>query len=714
MPTIFKTSRNQLTASVKSLDVVVAAIREQKYAKEVASFHDMRSLVSCSRNADGTLDVDATWEKALPRIAFACDMQKQGGALKRTAYNGLVLLEINNLQNEDMAIGLRYFASQLPQTLLTFVGADALSVVIVCRAELIEGSREQGQPLPTAEDAVLRFHQNAYAKAQKFYSAQLGATVDVLEPRLDRVCYMSADAALCYNPKAIPVYADTEESFQFTSPYQHPVTEPGTLPGRDHYKTQMIAVQTCLAKAFDESVDIDDEQEWLTSVLTRHAHYCMESGVPKELALRLTLFRPRLSRDPLMANLIFENAYSPKAVRKALKNNPATAALRHIPKSTLLMLKTNAFMEQNYEFRKNMLTGAVQFRSVAIPYFDFVDVTDADRNTMTRRALEAGLESWDKDIKRYIESNDVPLYNPIDDYLSRLPSWDGTDRLAAFARRVPTADTLWTRFFPLWMRSMVAHWLGKDQNHGNALVPLLIGPQGCGKSTFCGIILPPELQPYYNDRINFRNEFDLLNQLSAFALINIDEFDSVGRTHQAVLKYLLSTPNAKLRIPYGKTISQRRRYASFVATTNHLQPLTDPTGSRRFLCVSINGSIDTTSPVNYDQLYAQLLAEIKDGQRYWLNDEETAELIAHNEPFRQIDSISEIIDSLYRRPESGVTNVERVSVADIARTIHSQYPGIPINHATMVRIGKAMVQKGFHMRRSNIGNYYEVCTLKSD
>lgn len=712
MPTLYKTSRNQLTASVKSLDELAAAIREQRYAKEVALFREMRPVVCCGRNADGSLCVDATWEKALPRICFASDRQQQGGE-EMTAYTGLLLLEINNLQNEDIALGLRYYAGQLPQTLLTFVGADGLSVVIVCRAELTDNSREQGHPLPTADEAILRFHQNAYAKAQKFYSAQLNVTVDILEPRLDRVCYMSADPALCFNPSAMPIYADAAEPFQFASPYHRPVAEPGTLPGRTRYQTQLAVFQACLSKAYNDSLAIEDEQEWLTSVLTRHAHYCMESGISKALALRHTLFSPSLSKDPMLAQMIFDNAYTPKAMKQALRRNADVAALRHIPESTLLMLKTNVFMQQNYEFRKNELTGTVQYRSLSMPYFVFTDVTESVRNTMTRRALEAGLKTWDKDIRRYVESDDVPLYNPIEDYLQQLPAWDGTDRLDAFARRVPTANPLWHRFFPLWLRSMVAHWLGKDQNHGNALVPLLMGPQGCGKSTFCSLILPPELRSYYNDRVNFRNEYDLLNQLSSFALINIDEFDSVGRTHQAVLKYLLSTPDAKLRVPYGKAITHRRRYASFVATTNHLQPLTDPTGSRRFLCVSVTGSIDTTSSIDYDQLYAQLLAEVKEGERYWLNDGETAELIAYNERYRQIDSIAELISSLYRRPEPGQTTIQRVSAAEIASNLHNNYAGIQVNHATMVKIGKTMAQLGFTMRRASNCNYYEVVTKEN-
>lgn len=101
---------------------------------------------------------------------------------------------------------------------------------------------------------------------------------------------------------------------------------------------------------------------------------------------------------------------------------------------------------------------------------------------------------------------------------------------------------------------MVAMWLGKGQLTGNALVPLLIGRQGCGKSSFCRLLLPKELLDYYNDRINFKNEADLNLGLTSFALINLDEFDKITQRQQIVLKYLLSTADLKYRPPTGRHI----------------------------------------------------------------------------------------------------------------------------------------------------------------
>lgn len=749
MPTLFKTRRKQVTLTRVTIEELARMVREQDYGHEVAAFREMTVLEPHKRNADGSLQVEAEWERAVPRVCVATDSLKRGGQMVCMAYNGLMPIEVSNLASVDEAKGLRDYAGRLPQTLLAFVGADGRSVIIICKVALLEGSEVQfnaamqrskfnslsgvqkatGGPVQSEtglnplnsskaglnisgvdlnQEKLKVFHRNAYVMAQQFYTAQLNVAVDILEPRLDRVCYVSADPALYYNPQAIPFYAEAKESATDALPrHSHHEQDGDLLPGCNRFQTQMIVFQHCLSKAFELATSSDGDRLYAVEVLTLLAKFCAESDLPKAICVRLTSYHSDINTDKMLIEKIFDNAYTPAAMRKAMRRQQQLGRLLHVPESTLLMLKTNVFMQQNYEFRKNVLSGVAQYRPVAQPYFGFRDVTDEDRNTMTRRALEAGLKSWDKDIRRYVESSDIPQYDPIADYLDHLPAWDGRERLADFAARVPANDSLWQRHFPLWMRSMVAHWMGRDSLHGNALVPLLIGSQGCGKSTFCSIVLPLELRDYYNDRINFRNEYDLLNLLSSHALINIDEFDSIGQSRQPLLKYLLSKPDVKLRVPYGKALSQRRRYASFMATTNQLQPLSDPTGSRRFLCVKVEGAIDTQSRADYPQIYAQLLAEIRDGQRYWLTDEETAELIRHNERFCQVDSFEEMVHSLYRRPADGEVG-EAVPIAEIVRNISRHFRGVHVDNSTMVKIGRTLSRMSFDQRHTRNGNVWMV------
>ena len=110
--------------------------------------------------------------------------------------------------------------------------------------------------------------------------------------------------------------------------------------------------------------------------------------------------------------------------------------------------------------------------------------------------------------------------------------------------------------------------------------------------------------------------------LTRFALINIDEFDSVSSAYQSFLKNVLQKPVVNARQPYKRSIQALHRYASFIATCNNYDLLTDPTGSRRFICIEISGTIDNSTSINYEQLYAQAVAALKNGERYWFTSEE--------------------------------------------------------------------------------------------
>ena len=195
----------------------------------------------------------------------------------------------------------------------------------------------------------------------------------------------------------------------------------------------------------------------------------------------------------------------------------------------------------------------------------------------------------------------------IEDYLTRLPVWDGKDRIRPLAARIPCDNVRWEQLFYTWFLSMVAHWQGRDKQHGNSLSPLLVGGQGCGKSTFCFNLLPPDLNKYYTDSIDFSKKRDAELYLTRFGLINIDEFDQVSSRHQGFLKHLLQKPVVNVRKPHATQVESVKRYASFIATSNHTDLLGDPSGSRRFICIEVK-MIDNAQPIDYLQLYAQAVA----------------------------------------------------------------------------------------------------------
>ena len=704
--TIIKNYRNRETLRLDGLQAVAEAIRTGEYQEEVSEFRREFPLMTlASRKSDGTLNGYVKWPKELPRICFALEQENRKGERVVRGYNGLVLLEVNNLTGHDEASAVRRGAAEMPQTLMAFVGADGQSVKIICRGELFPG---QGFRLPSGDGDMGLFHENLYERARMIYNGQLGVTVEKLEPLPQRICYMSYDPQLVFNPLATAIYAKAEKATDALNRQPSTLEQTDDELGYDRYRSLHTVFEFNLSKACDDTEGIADADERLHARLVRLAQYCQETGLAMGPAMRQALMHSAFWKDGELVKKVFENAYRDEHVRKYMERK-GLRRQKNIPPETLLTMKVNIFLNTHYELRKNVMRGVAEYRVRTGVGFSFQDLTEEARNSITMRALEQGIRCWDKDIRRYVNSDDIQRYDPMNDYLDHLPRWDGKDRVTELAGRVPTEWAEWTYLFHIWMRSMVAMWLGKGQLTGNALVPLLIGRQGCGKSSFCRILLPRDLLDYYNDRINFKNEQDLNLGLTSFGLINLDEFDRVTQRQQIVLKYLVSTADLKYRPPYGKAYTTNRRYASFIGTTNEQTPLVDPSGSRRFVCVSIDGDIDFQTPVKHDQLYAQLLHEINHGERYWLTKDEEHNLMEHNLQYQRLNGLGEMMLSLIQKPRPDDEGVW-MSLKTLSALMKKHFRGYKEDDATFRKMGSYLnrPEYKFKSRHSQEGVLYWV------
>ena len=715
--TLMKKGRDAETLRTVEVEQLAADIKNRVYADEVRFLRANYPLLTVSRREDGRIVGASLFTDKLPRVCFASAMVNRNRQRLRLAYTGLVLLEVNNLTGYDEAAAIRQGTAQMPQTLMSFVGASGRSVKIVCRGQLVDGG-----DLPADEDAIRRFHVNLYEKARMAYNAQLGVSVEKLDPGLERTCYMSSDSGMVLNTTALPFYVDPSEQPQPSVAARGRSTiEPAeTAPGLDRYASMHHIFEYNLDKAYDDlrtnAQAISDGDATDMHLLLGHlADNCCQTGMPMGIAMRLAEHRWPFRDDKQLTRLVFNNAYREANERHYRGRKPAAQPLKNMPAETLLTMKIDMFLRENYELRKNVMRGVAEYRQRTGLGFDFQDLTEEVRNSITLRALEMGIKCWDKDIRRYINSDDIELYDPIDDYLERLPRWDGRDRVAALAARIPNSYAEWPRLFHTWLRSVVAMWQGKGQLTGNALVPLLIGPQGTGKSSFCRLLLPRELHDYYNDRISFKNEADLNLGLTSFALINLDEFDQITQRQQVVLKYLVSTADLKYRPPYGKAYQQHRRYASFIGTTNDPTPLVDQSGSRRFVCVQVEGVIDFRTPLDHRQLYAQLVQEISDGERYWLTHDEEQALMDHNRQYQRISGVGEMVLSIFRRPEAGEEG-EWLLLKDISARLKQSFSGYKEDAGMLIRLGNFLNRQEyrFESRRKTRGMEYRVVEVGSE
>ena len=700
--TVFKRKGPKETVVREGLADIAEAIRNGKHIDEVHHLRQYYHLMHPRRTEDGRMETSFDFKMTLPRLCFSAEIDKYRKEFRILNYNGLIVLEANNLADYDEAIRIRNEAARLPQTMMVFLGASGRSVKIVCRGELLP---DNGGGVPTTEEEIKKFHQLLYRTARKAYNAQLDITLDAPKPLIHRTVYISADPDMRFREQAVPFYVDMEEK---TTPPSSTDLETVTkehylMPGRSLKQTYILNYQFILSEVMGRYFELPDEER-AGELLMQIAAKCLEQGIPQQQAINLTMCHPVFNGDRLLVEKTFEDIYAVQNMKDWMKRNKLHP-LKSVPEDTLLMMKTDIFLHTHYEMRKNIMTGVAQYRDNNGEDDEFRDLDDEARNEMTMRAKEMGLKTWDRDIARFIESPRIEKFDPVNTWLDSIGAWDGEDRIKALAARVPTNQPNWEHYLHTWLLGMVAHWQGRKSLTGNALVPLLIGRQGCGKSSFCRILLPKELRDYYNDRINFKNETDLNLGLTSFALINIDEFDKTTARQQVLLKYLLSTADVKFRPPYGKAYKQYRRYASFIGTTNQPKPLTDPTGSRRFVCVEVTDMINFSDDLDHYQIYAQLKAEIEQGMKYWLDDDEIARLIDENERFQRIDSLEEMIAAVFRKPEEGEAG-HWFSATEVLEKLQARYGKTTLKNYSPEKIGTRLSSRHFafesdHKRKGN-------------
>ena len=379
-------------------------------------------------------------------------------------------------------------------------------------------------------------------------------------------------------------------------------------------------------------------------------------------------------------------------------------------------LAIELFLNENYVFRRNTLNGKVEY--AVLPKADvFRPLTKEALNSIVIRAkreqvLEKG--SPKTEITEYVESEEVPEYNPAQAFLTTLPKWDGQNHIARIFGRIPGISSEQLNYLTIWLRSAVAHWLQMDMLHGNECVPTFIGSQGCGKTTFVRRLLPPELREYYLDHLNLSNKFDKEMALTNNLIVNLDELEAIGVKQQSKLKQTLSVSKVNGRPIFGRTQQDRPRFASFVATTNNPHPLTDPTGSRRYICIQIPEGhlINNEGDIDYLQLYAQVVYELQELKApYWFSNDEVARIQQLNQDFMEQKDLGEMFVACFRHPEEGEVP-KAMNCDQMIVVMQKSYPSLTNTIGNKVRLGKTIKALGFkHRERAHI-SYYDVMPIK--
>ena len=398
-------------------------------------------------------------------------------------------------------------------------------------------------------------------------------------------------------------------------------------------------------------------------------------------------------------------------------------------KSCSLMQEVTAFLTSRYRFRFNVLTEETEVaNNIPDTHLRYTKVDERWMNTLSMEAIETGIDCWDRDIQRFVRSRRISEYHPFTAYFEQLPEWDGTDRVSALARRV-SDNPVWVNGFHRWMLGLSAQWMQfhpdtncanrannansanntSSINRANSVAPLLVSSrQGLGKSTFCRLLMPDALKAYYTESYDLSSPASAEAKLAAYGLINLDEFDKLSASKMPLLKNLMQTSALNIRKVYKRSASALPRIASFIGTSNREDLLVDRTGSRRFLCVSLEHAIDCVTPVEHEQLYAQLKAELLSGERSWFNKEEEQAIQQHNALFYKHIPEEEVFRLCFRfaTQEDHPQEVLTLSATQLFERMKSAHPSV-MRGMTAYSLSRILPQLGERVHTAK-GNVYRV------
>ena len=368
------------------------------------------------------------------------------------------------------------------------------------------------------------------------------------------------------------------------------------------------------------------------------------------------------------------------------------------------------FLCRKYDFRYNSVMKCTEYRPKEKDYWGYQPVDARVQKRMTLEVQLANIRVSIKDVRNYLESDLLSTYNPVENFLFKCEGkWDGKDHIRALARTVPTDNPYWEDWFYTWFLAMVDQWRTySHRKYGNSVAPLLISKQGYNKSTFCRSLVPPELQWGYNDNLVLSEKRQVLQAMCQSLVINLDEFNQISpQVQQGFLKNIIQLPSVKIKPPYGSHVQEFPRMASFIATSNMEDILSDPSGNRRFLGVELTGPINVSQRPNYEQLYAQALSALRAGEKTYFDAEQTRLIMANNRKFEVLSPVDQYFD-LYFDLTDDAKQGEYLTAAEIFQELKSHI-GSSLKLNSLIAFGRKLSQMPtIHRKRFNDGMRYLV------
>lgn len=352
------------------------------------------------------------------------------------------------------------------------------------------------------------------------------------------------------------------------------------------------------------------------------------------------------------------------------------------------------YLKKKYDFRYNVILGRTFYKLKGKNANKYKLLEDFDFNSIIRELQNSNHNIGRQSLKGLLESEFVKKHNPIQEYLTNLPKWDGsTDYITEYLKSVKTTDDANFRWaFKKWFVAMIACAI--DPSLINHCAIILIGKQGVGKSTWFNKLLPPELQRYFfSGRIN-PNDKDTLLHLSECLIIVMEEIGSFNKSQTEAFKEILTKDSIRVRRAYGIYAENYIRRASFVGSTNNKTVLNDITGNRRFLVFEAKRFL-STDIFDIHKVYSQGYTLFKNGFQYWFDLSEIQRVNNNNEQYRQISDEEQYLVKYFQKPTKIKANTLRMNASEIISKIEESEGKTGALTLSAIEMGKVLNAKGF-------------------
>ena len=662
-------------------------------------------------------------------------------------YNRLIILDFDKLTAEELK-RLKTIICLCAYTFACFISPSGKGLkVFVC----------------VSTDASE--HRFAFLAVQQFYKALTGVEIDPSGKDINRLCFVSYDPELYCNSEAeifVPLQGAGEgwppvmpnspvllcentidiPTWATHQPVSHHDTQSLTekiqrckdyverhcsfVEGQRHTFVFALAIQfRCVG--FDENFVLTEllqgynfnEDEVRGCVKSAYRYVWVNdplivNGRTQGQSLHLQQNPPaNNTHEPNIGNETNVGAALVAAHGNEDQNNPPAPPTKE-KKSTSKrynLKKVESLLNQWYETHYNEVTGVIEWRH-AMTREPFRRLEDHDENSMLRRLHLADQPMPIQMFHVLINSDYSPDFNPFISYMNSL-EYDGiTDYIDQLSDTVKTEDDPYWKFcFKKWFIAYVASLVESDVI--NQTVIVFVGVQGVGKTSWMKRLVPAALKNYLGTAALQTDAKDTSIQLSECALIILDELENLNRKDLASFKELITRPEIRIRRPYGRNSENLPHRASFIAAVNSRQILTDPTGSRRYLCSNVN-SLDYQHTVDIDGAIAQAYSLYKSGFKFWFDKDEIRELTERNEDFMS-KSVEEELIEIWLEPVTmeewnsknkymGGMNIQLMTATQIAMKIMEKAK-LTLGDNTIVKIGKVLHKLGYtRVRKKN--NYF--------